>query len=304
MALRTKAIKQKISSVRNIRKITKAMEMVAVSKMKRAVGSVLATRGYALASVDLLVALALERKISHPLLEKGQGSRTLIVVIASNRGLCGGFNVSLAKAVSRSFEAGGGKGAVDLITIGKNAERLARKLGADVRGSFIEFSPTAGIHGIRGLRRLILDEFTGGRYEQVFVAYNNYVSTVRYESVVQLILPVTPQIVQNLAASVREAMSPVQSRSAFYESAYLFEPTETAVLEEVLPQLVATQLYQMNLESVASEQSARMVAMKNASDSAGEMISDLTLDWNHARQDGITQEISEIAAGANALAAQ
>ncbi|TSC63036.1 MAG: F-type H+-transporting ATPase subunit gamma [Parcubacteria group bacterium Gr01-1014_48] len=286
MALRTRAIKQKIASVKNIRKITKAMEMVAVSKMKRAVARALMTRAYSVSALDLLAALAAERKITHPLLRAGAGNRTLIVIVASNRGLCGGFNVALAKAVSRSFVDYGGRESVDFVTIGKNAERLARKLGADVRGSFVEFAETAGVYSVRGLRRLVLDEFLFGRYTRVVVAYNKYISTVRYEPVIRSLLPISEIAVQ----------------STFSEDVYLFEPDETAVLAEILPGLVATQLYQMNLESVASEQSARMVAMKNASESAGEMISDLALDWNRARQDGITQEISEIAAGANALA--
>lgn len=301
MAVRTRAIKQKISSVKNIRKITRAMEMVAVSKMKRAVASALSTRAYALAALDLLIALALERKIPHPLLERGAGERTLMIIVASNRGLCGGFNVTLAKSVMRSFETFGGRNSVDFITIGKNAERLARKLGADVRGSFVDFSDSAGIHGIRGLRRLVLDEFYGGKYACVLVAYNNYISTVRYAPIIRPLLPITPEILRNLIASVGENVYSAEVRSAIGEGIYLFEPTEAAVLEEVLPQLVAVQLYQMNLESVASEHSARMIAMKNASESAGEMITDLTLDWNRVRQDGITQEISEIAAGANAL---
>jgi F-type H+-transporting ATPase subunit gamma len=286
MALRTRAIKQKIASVKNIRKITKAMEMVAVSKMKRAVGSALMTRTYSTSALDLLAALVAPRKVTHPLLVAGVGERTLMVVVASNRGLCGGFNVSLAKAVSRSFAEYGGRESVDFVTIGKNAERLARKLGADVRGSFVDFSETAGVYSVRGLHRLVLEEFLSGRYARVVVAYNKYVSAVRYEPVLRPLLPI----------------SEIATRSSFGEGVYLFEPDESAVLEEVLPQLVAAQLYQMNLESVASEQSARMVAMKNASESAGEMISDLALDWNRARQDGITQEISEIAAGANALA--
>ena len=279
------------------------MEMVAVSKMKRAVVSALATRAYAVAALDLLIALALERKIAHPLLEKGAGERTLMIVVASNRGLCGGFNVALAKSVARSFESFGGRSSVDFITIGKNAERLARKLGVNVRGSFVDFSDIAGMHGIRGLQRLVLDEFYAGKYARVLVAYNNYISTVRYVSMIRPLLPITPEIVRNLIASVGEDVPSVEVRSAAGEGMYLFEPTEAAVLEEVLPQLVAVQLYQMNLESVASEQSARMVAMKNASESAGEMITDLTLDWNRVRQDGITQEIAEIAAGANALQA-
>lgn len=244
------------------------------------------TRTYSASALDLLAALAVERKVTHPLLVAGVGTRTLIVVVASNRGLCGGFNVSLSKAVSRSFAEYGGRESVDFVTIGKNAERLARKLSADVRGSFIEFIETGGLHSIRGLRRLVLDEFLSGRYARVLIAYNKYISAVRYEPIIRPLLPI----------------SEIAARSSFGEGVYLFEPDESAVLEEVLPQLVAAQLYQINLESVASEQSARMVAMKNASESAGEMISDLALDWNRARQDGITQEISEIAAGANALA--
>ncbi len=301
MALQTRAIRQKISSVKNIRKITKAMEMVAVSKMKKAVTSALSSREYALAALDLLVALSLERTVSHPLLETPTGNRTLMVMVASNRGLCGGFNVTLAKAVAQSFEKYGGKEFVDFVTIGKNAERLARKLGADVRGSFVEFSEVQGMYGISGLRRLVLDEFSSGRYARIVVAFNNYISAVRYEPVIRPILPITIEIVRNIVTLGSDAVSDESRRSSLGEGIYLFEPTEQDVLAEVLPQLVSVELYQINLESVASEQSARMVAMKNASESAGEMIEDLTLDANRARQDGITQEISEIAAGANAL---
>ena len=278
------------------------MEMVAVSKMKKAVTSALSSREYALAALDLLVALSLERTVSHPLLETPTGNRTLMVMVASNRGLCGGFNVTLAKAVAQSFEKYGGKEFVDFVTIGKNAERLARKLGADVRGSFVEFSEAQGMYGISGLRRLVLDEFSSGQYARIVVAFNNYISAVRYEPIIRPILPITIEIVRNIVALGNDAEFE-KRQSSFGEGIYLFEPTEQDVLTEVLPQLVAVELYQINLESVASEQSARMVAMKNASESAGEMIEDLTLDANRARQDGITQEISEIAAGANALSA-
>lgn len=294
MALLTRSIRQKITSVKNIRKITKAMEMVAVSKMRRAVAAALAAREYSELARDILAAIAREHADEgHFLLQRGNGDRMLMVVVASNRGLCGGFNVALAKTILHYVAKEHGREHVDFVTIGRNADRLAKKISGNIRGSFEPLSIEQGFMGLLGLSRLVMDEFLSGTYESVMLAYNHYVSTIRYESVVRPLLPISHD-----ALVLSRAISPKEGARA----RYLFEPNETQVLAEVLPRLVEVLLYQANLESAASEQSARMVAMKNASDSAGDMIEGLTLDFNHERQSGITQEISEISAGANALA--
>jgi F-type H+-transporting ATPase subunit gamma len=199
--------------------------------------------------------------------------------------------VALAKAVTRYVAEHEGKERIDFVTIGKNADRLAKRVSGNIRGSFAEFSLEQGMFGILGLARLVIDEFLSGRYKKVFLAYHSYVSAIRYEPTVRELLPVR----KDESGAAGPVSADMRARR------YLFEPDEARVLAEVLPRLTEIQLYQANLESMASEQSARMVAMKNASDSAGEMIGGLALDFNHARQDGITQEISEIAAGANAL---
>ena len=300
MPLQTKAIKTKIGSVKNIKKITRAMEMVAVSKMKRAVDRTLATREYTERALELLVALRREREIEHPLLEEGRGTKTLLVVVASNKGLCGGFNVTLAKAVSKYVYAHGGPELIDFVTIGRNAEKLARKLNAEVRGSFIQLPEQLGVEDIRGIMRIIVDEFTGGMYKNVAVAYNNYVSAISYRPLIREIVPVNPAAVSEAVDDIGKDVERVNFQKPD-RSLFLFEPDPESVAAEVIPRLVEIQVYQGIVESLASEHSARMFAMKNATDNAQKLVDKLTLSFNQARQSGITQEISEIAAGANAL---
>lgn len=279
------------------------MEMVAVSKMKKAVARTVATRMYTELALALLVSLSREAKGVHPLLVDGSGDKTLVVIFASNKGLCGGFNVVLGKAVARFVHKAGSE-SVRFLTIGRNAERIARRLRGEVVGSFIHFTEEQGADHMRGLTRLILDEFESGVYRNVVVIYNDYVSAVAYRPIVRELLPVNETIIRNMLADLgddEQATAPDPAMALKESARYLFEPNQAQLLSVLLPQLVEVTLHQAFLESLASEHSARMVAMRNATDNAAEMLTDLTLSFNHARQDSITQEISEIAAGANAM---
>jgi F-type H+-transporting ATPase subunit gamma len=303
MPLQTRVIKSKIKSVGNIRKITRAMEMVAASKMRRAILAALATREYSLMALSLLKDLALQQQVHHPFLEQGLGDKTLMIIVSSNRGLCGGFNVSLARKVTEYCVSEGGVELFDFVTVGRNSERLGRKLGGAILGSFVDFPEQLSIYDIGGLMRIVFDGYHSPEYNRVVIAYNRFISVMSYRAVIREILPVSIPALESILteawhghadqATPRDAEKP--------RSAYLFEPNEEEVLEEILPRLVEVQIYQGLLESFASEQSTRMLAMKNATDNAGKMVNDLSTAFNKARQGGITQEILEVAGGAEAL---
>jgi F-type H+-transporting ATPase subunit gamma len=301
MALSTRAVQAKIKSVNNIKKITKAMEMVAASKMRKAVSRALQTREYTEAALSLLVTISRDAAIRHPYFQRKTGDRSLIIMIASNKGLCGGFNVNLARAVLRFLQSDAMQGKqVDYVTIGKNAERFARKTRGSVVGTFTDLTEKVGIGDMRGLRKLVLDAYESGEYANVYIAYTNFVSAIKYESVIREILPMNILIEKNILAELGKDKEGSEKKLENMDT-YMFEPGEDEVLEAVLPRLFEINLYQALLESFASEQSARMVAMKNASDNAKSLVEDLTLHYNNIRQSSVTREISEIAAGADAL---
>jgi F-type H+-transporting ATPase subunit gamma len=303
MPLQTRVIKNKIKAVGNIRKITRAMEMVAASKMRRAIASALATREYTLLAVSLLRDLALEGQLEHPFLQEGRGSKTLMVIISSNRGLCGGFNVSLARKVTEYCVNEGGLELFDFVTVGRNSERLGRKLGGAILGSFVDLSEDLSIYDVGGLMRIVFDGYRSPEYNRVVIAYNRFVSAISYRPIIREILPVRIEALESTLAEAWRGLKTEKEEEVQqqHRAKYLFEPDETEVLEEVLPRLVEVQVYQGLLESLSSEHSARMVAMKNATDNAGKMVDNLSLSFNKARQDGITQEILEVAGGAEAL---
>ncbi len=280
------------------------MEMVAVSKMKRAVSGTLATRAYAELALKMLVSLSRSTN-DHPMLLPGNGDKTLVVLFASTKGLCGGFNVVLAKAVALYAPTSSDRARVRFLTIGKNAERIAKRLKGEVVASFVDYTEEQEAHQMSGLAKLVQDEFASGVYRNVVIIYNNYVSAVSYHPVVRQLLPISAELIKNMLKDLGEDAPNAPAESTALSTIpveYLFEPGRAQLLGAVIPQLIEVALYQAFLESMASEHSARMVAMRNATDNATEMLEDLTLSFNHARQDSITREISEISAGANALA--
>lgn len=302
MALSTKAIKGRIKSVKNTKKITKAMEMVAASKMRKAVERSLASRAYANRALELLVNISKERFVTHPLLEhpREKGS-TLLLIIAANKGLCGGYNVNVYKEVKQYMDSHQERESIEAVCVGKYAEAYARKLGLNVVGSFINFPDTITPEDVRGLSRLIIDEYLKGKYYRVRMVYTHFISAVSNEILIRSVLPVKEENIRKSITATGGEQSAEPQINIESMTLYQFEPSEEAALAKVLPILTETQLYQGIVESVASEHSARMVAMKNASESADDMVKDLTLSFNKARQASITQEIMEIASGAEAL---
>jgi len=302
MAIQTKLIKQKMTSIGSIRKITKTMEMVSVSKMKKAIQGFNSYQEYARYALEILVTLAKERNLSHELLENGEGNKSLLVIVASNKGLCGGYNVNISKAVSK-FKNQSKDLEIECITIGKQSERIANRNKLNIIASISDFGENITLEEINTLKEIIIKEFLETKkYKNVLIAYTQFVKQLDYRPNIREIIPVSFKTTRNIIEETKIAGSPPEERFDKKSMAlYIFEPSEERVLSKVIPDLLSAILFQILIEAQASEQSSRMVAMKNATDNAGELISELNLTYNRARQAGITQEIAEIIGGAEAL---
>jgi F-type H+-transporting ATPase subunit gamma len=299
MAIQTKTIKQKMKSVGSIKKITKTMEMVSVSKMKRAVSASLSSRKYSRYALELLVTLSKERNVTHPLLERGNGDKTLIIIVASNKGLCGGYNVNISKSISKLKK--GQTEEIECITIGKQAEKIANRNKIKIIASLNEFGEIITIEEIDLLKNIIIKEFLEKKnYKNILVAYTQFIKQLDYKPQIIELIPVSPKTTRNILEETEEG-SEKERFDKRGMALYIFEPSEERVLEKVIPDLLSATLMQIMQESQASEQSSRMVAMKNATDNAGELLNDLSLTYNRARQASITQEVAEIIGGAEAL---
>jgi F-type H+-transporting ATPase subunit gamma len=289
-----KLIKNRIKSVKNTKKITKAMELVAASKMKRAVNATLSSRLYANYSWELLTSLSGKLdEITHPFFtENTQGEKSLLVLITSNRGLCGSYN---SQAIKKSLLLLKEKGNYDIITVGKKGDGSMRRIGQNIIASFVEIPDNATLSDIRPLSELITRKYKEGVYKNVRIIYTDFISALTQKAKTRNLLPISKEEVGEMIESLGE----VKDKENLVDASvpYIFEGDTNKLIEMLAEKLVRMQVYQMILESSASEQSSRMVAMKNASEAAGEMINDLTLVFNKARQASITQEISEISAG-------
>lgn len=299
MALSTRAIKGKISSVGNIKKITKAMEMVAASKMRKAVDKALAGRVYAEAALNLLNSLVKERNLDSPLLHVGKGNKIIFVIITSNKGLCGGYNVLVQKKVREYIrDEKISPDDISVIAIGKYAERFAKRLGVKIVATFHDSLENPTSEDVRPIASILSEEFLKGECSKSVLFYTRFVSALSQKAVTRTILPVKDSVVERFIEQAGDEEKKFEKESM---ALYLFEPSEERVLEEVIPRLIETMLYEGTLESVASEHSSRMMAMRNATDNAGTLVDELTLSYNRARQATVTREIAEISAGADAL---
>lgn len=305
----TKEIKQRIKSVKNTKKITKAMELVAASKMKRAISKALSSRLYANYSWELLTSLSerlegIEQPFfnGHPTENAKEDKKTLFVIITSNGGLCGAYNSQIIKKAISALKIIDAKN-VDIITIGKKGDNAMRRTGSNVIASFLDLPDNTSLSDILPLSKIIIDEFKSTKYEKIYIAYTDFVSALTQKANVKQILPITKQDIKELIENLSEendsknSGEKLKEESSIKKVPYIFEGDMNEIIESLAEKLVRMQIYHMVLESSASEQSSRMMAMKNASEAAGEMIDDLTLVFNKARQAGITQEISEISAG-------
>ncbi|MDQ5883561.1 MAG: F-type H+-transporting ATPase subunit gamma [Patescibacteria group bacterium] len=297
MGLATKAIKQKIKSVNNIKKITKTMEMVSVSKMKKTTERVTRGRAYSRYALELLHHIAGEDHISHPFLEERQTGKVLVVVISSNKGLAGAYNINISKSLGKYKSST--KNEIDCITVGKQSEKSARRNGLNIVASFIEFSEKSTSEEFLIIRDIIVAEFKTGKYEAVKVLYTEFKTSTSYKPFLMQVLPVKEEIYKDLLLSDDSKQEKSAKKNKF--SQYTFEPSEGEVLDTVIRQLLEQAIFHTFLESLASEHSSRMFAMKNANDSANTMVSELTLYYNRVRQGAITQEIAEIVGGASAM---
>ena len=298
----SKAIKNRIKSVKSTKKITKAMELVAASKMKRAVASTLASRLYAEYSWEILTSIAQSiQDISHPLFDerdkKTSAGKVLLILITSNRGLCRAYNAQVIKKTLSLLKSSMSKTGFDIISIGRKGDVAMHRLGVNVIASFTELNDNISLSEIIPISKLAIDEYSALKYDKVLVAYTDFISALTQRANIKQILPVSrtdlKEMIESLENIKSEEIGSLQKKTINY----LVEGDKVKLIGSLAEKLTRMQIYQMMLESNASEQSSRMVAMKNASDASGEMIDDLTLVFNKARQSNITREISEISAG-------
>jgi len=295
----TKEIKRRIKSVKNTKKITKAMELVAASKMKRAVSSTLASRVYAEYSLDILNSVSTHiTEITHSLFVEHEESsgKVLVLLITSNRGLCGAYNTHAIKKVLSLLLNEEDK-AMDIIAIGKRGDTAMRRVGMKIIASFTELPANITISDTNPITKMVLKSFKDKEYDKVFVVYTNYISALTQKPETKQILPINKFDLEKLIDELNETNGFKEKKSRPKPQEYLIEGDLNTLAGFLAEKITGMQIYQMFLESNASEQSARMIAMKNASEASGEMIDDLTLVFNKARQSNITREISEISAG-------
>jgi F-type H+-transporting ATPase subunit gamma len=281
-----KSIKKRITSVKNTRQITKAMKMVSAAKLRRAQDNIVAARPYAQKLEEVLQRLAAkEDATSHPLLEKRAAEKSLLVVISSDRGLCGGFNANLCKAAERFVkERKQQVPEVKVECVGrKGYEFLRNRVGVhkhyDTVISNVNYQ-TAAL-----LAKEIIDAYLAGEYDEVHIVYNAFRSVMSQDITIQQLLPVAPP----------------ESDEEELVAEYIYEPTKGELLSELLPKNIEVQIFKALLDSVAAEHAARMTAMDSASKNATEMIGKLTLQYNRARQAAITKELMEIISGAESI---
>ena len=281
-------IKTKIKSVQNTRKVTRALEMVSASKIRKAQDRMKSSRPYARAMKQVIGHLAqANSEYQHPyLVEREQVKRVGYVIVSSDRGLAGGLNNNLFRKVLGEIRQWHEQGVeVDVVTIGQKASVFFRRIKVDMLASVSHLGDQPHVDQLVGVVKVMLDAYTEGKVDKVFLSYNDFVNTMTQRAMFDQLLP--------LPAS--------DTQVARHDWDYLYEPDAQAVLEHVLTRYVESLVYQAVLENVASEHAARMVAMKAASDNANKLIDTLNLVYNKARQAAITQEISEIVGGAAAV---
>ncbi len=294
MPVGTKALKKRIASVKNTKKMTKAMEMVSAAKMRKSVTATQKTRLFTTLNRELVSHLSYVEDISHPLMSEKEAGKTLLVLITSNRGLCGSYNSNVIKD-TQAYLKSNGVTDVDVLGVGKKSAVFCKRYGYTLIGVYEEFSDKPEFDTVLMLVKRVMNEFALEKYNRVLVAYTDFRSPVLQTATVRQLLPLTRDAFDMFGDTSDTGQSSSQMEN------YIFEPSQQEIVNEVVPRLVEVLLYQMILESSASEHSSRMVAMKNATDNASDLIETMTLVYNKARQAAITQEISEIVGGAVAL---
>jgi len=292
-------IRRRIKSVKNTAQITRAMQLVAAAKMKKAQDQALAGRDYA----DLLnqVLVNLKENVgdeAHPLLEQKEGGKELILVISTDKGLCGGLNTNLGKKIRAEVPK-----EADMVTVGRKLRGQFAKAGRNLVADF-EVRDPVPFSEARPIAKFLIKAFLEGGYSKVSVAFSNFVNVMRQEPTIVQLLPISTAALgekQDYEGMGKDLKVKETDHAAALSKDYIFEPSSGDVLETLLPLYINFQVYQMLVESRASEHSARMVAMKGATDNAKKFIKELTLEYNKLRQAAITAELLEITTAMRAM---
>ena len=282
-----KEIRSKIASIKNTQKITKAMEMVAASKMRRAQDRMLATRPYAEKIQNVVSHLSYAHpEYHHPYLRQREPKRVGLIIISTDRGLCGGLNINLFKSAITSMKEWDAAGLdIDLTLIGTKSNSFFKRLGGNITATAGHLGDAPSIVELIGTVKVMLDAYEAGTIDRLYLAHNEFENTMSQQPVLKQLIPV--------------AGEPDDHLKDHWD--YIYEPDSKPVMDALMIRYIESLVYQGVVENVACEQAARMVAMKAATDNAGSLIDELQLIYNKARQAAITQEISEIVSGAAAV---
>ena len=293
----TKEIRVKIKSVQNTRKITKAMEMVAASKMKKAQDRMRATRPYVEKAFNIAMHISkANTEYKHPFLVPRENVRRIgAIVVTTDKGLCGGLNTNVLRLVVQQHKEWRAKGIdVDYVAIGNKGQGFLQRMGGNIVSSAVHLGDRPHLEKLVGPVKVLLDEYIAGRLDEIHIYYTNFVNTMKQVPLHGRIVPIPDQI-RTATGEVRK----VEVSDGTWD--YIYEPDARELLDGMMRRYMEAVVLQMVNENMASEQSARMVAMKAASDNAGKIITELQLIYNKTRQAGITKELSEIVGGAAAV---
>jgi F-type H+-transporting ATPase subunit gamma len=289
-----KDIRKRIHSVKNTRQITRAMKMVASAKLRRSQEAILNARPYAYRIYTILLTLAEQIGVAHPLLKSRDEKNIRVIVLAGDRGLCGSFNANVLKEGFRFIkqkEAEGLKVSIDCI--GRKSAEFFKKR-REISGYYEGLLSKAEYTRCAAIANDILKDYTSENLDAVYLVYNEFKSAIQQKVIVEKLLPISTQIPDGVVGMMKNG-------AEFKMKDYLYEPSQVEILDEIIPRHFQVQFFRSVLESVASEHGARMSAMDSASKNASEMIDALTLDYNKARQAAITKELMEIVGGVEAM---
>ncbi len=284
-----KEIRTKISSINKTRKITRAMEMVAASKMRKTQERMRASKPYATKIYDVVKHVArANSEYRHPFMSEREIKRIGIIVVTSDRGLCGGLNANLLRETIRTIRGWKEQGKeVDIAVVGRKGQAFFKRVGGHVLGSIEHLGDTPGLNDLIGIVKVMIDAYYSGTLDAVHIVYNEFVNTMTQTPTVKQLLPLPK--------------SEEDSKTMGHHWDYIYEPDAKELLDEILERYIELQVYQGVVENIACEQAAKMIAMKNATENAGDLIKEFQLAYNKARQAAITQELAEIVGGAAAL---
>jgi F-type H+-transporting ATPase subunit gamma len=287
-------MRMRIRSVKNISQVTRALEAVSASKVRKAVAAVTATRAYATKAWQVLMNIASQpgRAVLHPLLaRRPEIHNVLVVSVSGDRGLAGAYNTNIIRFLSQRFDHF--KIPVRYIAVGRKGRDMLLRRRKQVIAEFTNLPAAPSFADVSAIGRMAVDEFLKGDADEIYLVYTDFINMVRQEPTIRKLLPL------EVSSEVGRVEEYAHQRLT---AAYIYEPTEEDLLDEIIPRFTALQVYQAILESLASEHAARMVAMSNATENAIELVSQLQLQYNKARQQTITSDLLDIAGGAEALA--